>query len=313
MMHIILSTDRYKFTKAIGNITSWDMQVMSCDHRDDPAYSDYWGVEYDFVLGCSEDKSSWGLAALPWGRDESFDGNAETLRSACTAILVDPPSVREDSILMILFRVFNEVRRTGRISVQQTDEILASVPFREYLPARSYLPELPESWLSLPVELCVGFSLSEGACLYASIFKEYSRASLKDALEMLCSPRIDGIMIQYDLVVRDVIPFLAWDVDWPLSRRGKEAPCKREKVQGVLPWEYHADQTVLSVYQWLPIRNIWAGIPYYGEPVVRLKVGGRSQQEAISNWHRCAKALRKLRPQARPGTVYEVVQYVDTL
>ncbi len=45
--------------------------------------------------------------------------------------------------------------------------------------------------------------------------------------------------------------------------------------------------------EWVSDR-IWS-IPYFGEPIVRLRVGGRTQEEAISNWHRCAKTLRKWR------------------
>jgi len=97
-------------------------------------------------------------------------------------------------------------------------------------------------------------------------------------------------------MVRDAIPFLGWDVDWPLSRQGKEPPYRRKKVQGVLPWDYQPDQTLLSVRQ-SARRCSRYGIPYYDEPVVRLKVGGRNEEEVISNWHQCAKALRKLRPQ----------------
>ena len=37
--------------------------------------------------------------------------------------------------------------------------------------------------------------------------------------------------------------------NWPLARRGKEAPTQREKVQGDLPWEYETDQSLFSIYQ----------------------------------------------------------------
>lgn len=287
-MHIILPADRDAFVSAMDTITAWEIAVLSWDYRNDPLYVDFWdNASYDFSLGYSQDKSRWTLSAVSWYRKECDDGKID--RSTCTAVLVDPPHVREESILMILFRIFNEIRKTGQISVQKIDEIVGSVRFKEYLPAGSYLPELPENWLHLPVELDVGFSLCEEACLYSSIFKEYRRDSFRDVLKMLCGPRHSGIMIHHNLVVRDAIPFLGWDVDWPLSRQGKESPYKRKKVQGVLPWDYQPDQTLLSAYQ--------SAQSYYDQPVVRLKVGGRNQREAISNWHRCAKALRKLKPQ----------------
>ena len=301
-MHIILSTD-INFIREINAITSWELTFEPMGLKDNSLYPEYpEGLhrEYDyFYIGSSNDKTKWVLAALPWNLNEKDESTSAVIKAShCSAILVDPPLVREESIRKILFNIFLEIRKNKYISTKRIDEILNSVPFNEYLPAQSYLPELPEIWRQLPAELCVDFMLSDDACLYESIWEEYSRDSLKDALKVVCGPRDDGLLIGYQLVVRDVIPFLAWDVDWPLSRRGKRPPYKREKVQGVFPWEYHADQTILSVYQEVQSRSLWTEVPYYGKPVVKLRVGGRNQQEAISNWHQCAKVLRPLKPSA---------------
>jgi hypothetical protein len=114
-------------------------------------------------------------------------------------------------------------------------------------------------------------------------------------LRVICGPRHDGILITYTLAAREVIPLLNWDIDWPLTRRGTAAPERRGKVQGDLPWETETDQSLFSIYQHVPSMGFWGAPSYYGKPVVRLRVGGRSQEEAISNWYQCARALRTMK------------------
>jgi hypothetical protein len=260
-------------------------------------YSDYRSRKCSFWLGHSPDHKEWALAAIPWS-EEDPDGCIFTYAyySACKAILIDPLKMQEDVIFRILFLINNETEKTNSITSKKINEIFKAVPFSEYLPAQTYLPELSKDWLHMPVELNVSFELSEGSCAPPSIFREYNRNSLKEALEVLYGPRHDGLLIYYFLVVHKVIPFLGWDVDWPLSRRGKEPPFRREKVQGASPDEYHPDQSIMTVYQSLHSRSLWGAAPFYGQPGIRLRVGGRSQEEAIANWHQCAKALRKMKP-----------------
>ena len=83
----------------------------------------------------------------------------------------------------------------------------------------------------------------------AGTFNEYSHDCVEDVLRVVCGPRHDGILTTYTLAAHEVITLLNWDVDWPLTRRGTTAPEQREKVQGMLPWETEADQSLLSIYQ----------------------------------------------------------------
>ena len=295
-MYVIPSTDKTKFAKTINQIDSWEMALLPWEHHDDPLYSDYRSRKCTFWLGKSSNHKEWALAAIPGSIDQSEGLHLETIYSACTAILVDPPKLQEDAIFKILFLIHSKFKKALWITENTVNEIFGAVVFNEYLPAQNYLPELPKDWLPLPVELCVSFELSENACAPPFIFRDCRRNSLKEALEVLYGPRHDGLLICYALVVRKVTPFLAWNVDWPLSRRGKEAPFKRRKVQGTFPWEYHADQTILAVYQWAPLRGFELSPDYFAQPTIRLIVGGKSQEEAISNWHKCAKALRKMKP-----------------
>lgn len=291
-MHILFPTDKDEFLEAVYSVSSWDIAFPTEDiaFRNDIHAADYY-------LGNSKDKKTWVLASMPYQDDDDSDKlTQEAMVSACAVALVDPPLVREESILRILFLVFYEKNEAGEISTDRIEEIFQLIPFKEYLLAEKHLPEIPEAWRNLPVEVCVDFELADGAGINHRTFREFSRDSLKDALEVVCSPRHDGFLIQYVIAVRGAIPLLEWDVDWPLARRGKTPPERRKKVQGPAPWDYEADSEILSVYQhmeWVSNR-IWS-IPYFGEPIVRLRVGGRTQEEAISNWHRCAKALRKWR------------------
>ena len=285
-MRILLPTPQNDdFLDALNQVESWDFVVASYNL---PGRKICFGQ--DFWLGSSRNGKTWLLAAVPTGIYEGFDPT-----ETAVAALLDPPKQNEDTIADTLFRIYIAGETVDRLSADAIDAILADVQFPEYLPVESYLPESPKDWLHLPTELVVGFTLSEGACVGGGTFNEYSRDSLEDVLRVVCGPRQDGILIAYTLAAREVIPMLSWDVDWPLTRRGTTAPERREKVQGMLPWETEADQSLLSIYQHVSGTSFWGVPPYFSKPIVRLRVGGRSQEEAISNWYQCARALRRLK------------------
>lgn len=214
-----------------------------------------------------------------------------------------------------MFLVFYEKKDTGKISKDRIEEIFRLVPFKEYLLAEKHLPEIPDIWRNLPVELCLDFELSNNACISHLTFREFSRDSLKDALKVVCGPRQDGILIRYLLEVRGAVPMLGWDVDWPLARRGKNPPERREKVQGPAPWDYEANSVILLLYQHMEGIGMWPyAPPFFGEPIVRLRVGGRTREEAVSNWYKCAKALRKWRREfsAQASSDKEIVHMEES-
>ena len=261
------------FLEALHQVESWDFVVApwNLPSKDSCLKQDFW-------LGSSRNGRTWLLAAVPSGIYEGFDP-AET----AVAALLDPPKQNEDTITEILLRIYIAGKEIDRLSKSTIDEILAAVTFPECLPIESYLPEAPKDWLQLPAEFVVSITLSEGACVTGGLFESYRRDALEDVLRVICGPRHDGILITYALATREVIPLLNWDIDWPLTRRGTAAPERRGKVQGTLPWETEADQSLLSIYQHVSGTNFWGAPPYYSKPVVRLRVGGRSQEEAISN------------------------------
>ena len=285
-MRILLPTSQNDdFLEALNQVESWSLVVApyNLPGSDSCLMMDFW-------FGASRDGRTWVLAAVPSGIYESFDP-AET----AVAALLDPPKQNEDTITEILLRIYIAGKEINRLSKSAIDEILAAVTFPKYRPVASYLPEAPQGWLHLPAEFAVSFTLSEGACVGGCTFNEYGRDSLEDVLRVVCGPRQEGILIAYTLATREVVPLLDWDVDWPLARRGTAAPERREKVQGMLPWDAEADQSLLSIYQHVPGTGFRFAPPYYSKHVVRLRVGGRSPDEAVSNWYQCARALRTMR------------------
>jgi hypothetical protein len=267
----------------LHQIEDWDYIVPSPSSGGSADYShNYW-------LGSSRDVQVWFLAITIDGSD-----NIDLSKDVVT-ILTHPPKPDVNTIGEILIKAYSMSIQEGGLSSSRIKEIVASVPFPEYLSVRSLMPEAPEAWLDLPCELSVNFSLSDGACVYRDLFDEYSRTTIRDTLRVVCGPRHDGILIHYHLAARETIPFLLWDIDWPLLRRGKESTSKREKVQKNVPWKTEADRTLIEIYQHLGSSSIWRSSPYFGEPSVRLRVGGRTPEEAVRNWHQCAQVIRKIR------------------
>jgi len=246
----------------------------------------------DYLLGSSRTGDLWIFAAFPLrpSVDPWFPPEGSHL-----VALLDPPAQEPRVIAEILLRV-HIARTAGDTRDQELyREILNEVSFPVYPLLKQLLPEAPPEWHVLPVELDVSFGLSEVGCLTRGLFDDYQRDNVEDALKVLFDKRVDCILIGYALEVRGAIPFVAWDVDWPLSRRGVNPPRRREKVQGDYPWELESSSVLLYVYQYMPSYNWYGTPPAYGEPSVRLQVAGRTAAEAIANYHQCAKALRRIK------------------
>ena len=271
-----------------------------------------WGIEapescfaeHQHWLGSSRDGRVWALAVS----FDAFKQDSPKLGSTVgkipleiIAFLLDPPKRDVDTITKILLRT-HMASVDNQVNPTLIDKIVRAVPFPQWCEVASYLPQAPNDWLELPAELLVNFQLSEGGAVGESTFKEYARDSLKDALQVVCGPRVWNILIGYTLAAREVTPLLVWEVDWPLSRRGDSPPTKRGKVQGDLPWESHTDTSLLGIYQYLPKNPNELGPHPYHHPIVRLRVGGRTSEEATVNWHQCARELRRLKKAFRLST-----------
>jgi hypothetical protein len=264
----------------LGDVEDWQLVVPS----ETSGYGDDFGR--NFWIGFSVESRRWILATT---KDKLVPERDALLT------LQDAQTADTNYVAEVLLRALAATERDGNLSEDAARAILEEVPLPQYRRASDYLPELPKEWHDLPCELVVAFSLSDGAHVGRDTFKHYQRDTLSDALGVLRNGRHDGILIRYQLQTRGVVPFLFWDSDSPLARRGKDEPRERQKVQKGVPWEVDADPTILELYQHLTSDDPWsAGPPYFGEPTIWLRVGGRTKEEADDNWTRCAKALRQL-------------------
>lgn len=273
-------------------LSDWHYAIPPCGDL----LPDRCAEEHDHWLGSSGDGQVWGMgiaSSAPLGRMPRGI-KVHQSSGAIVAFLVEPPKREPDTIARILFRV-HAANMVEPSSDDQIESILRSTPFPNYLKVRSYLPNAPADWLDWPAELAVGFGLSEDVCLTPRLYEEFKRATLWDALRVVCGPREEGLLVGYSLAAREIVPLLRWNVDWPLARQGTALPFRRQPVQRDVPWEQRADLRLLTVYQQVGTSaRTWAPL-YFDRPTVRLLVGGRTRDDAVSNWHRCARALRRLR------------------
>ena len=251
---------------------------------------------HDHYLWSSPNGQVWAFAAVDSKRNLEHEPSSDDLKPGQVEfMLFDPPVQSESTIRELFFRLHLARIEEENFGPERADEIAAATAFPNYRTVADQLPGAPEGWLDLKVGLGHGFELSEGAYISEETWDAYTCDSLEDALRNLVAPRACGILVKYALWTPDVIPLLQWNLDWPLSRRGDAAPAKRGAVQGDLPWEEDADRGLLTVYQWAPcVGSAWT--PHYDmKPMLRLSVGGRTQEDAEANWHCCAKALRRIK------------------
>lgn len=244
---------------------------------------------HDFWIGSSKDRNTWVLSRSKSADVGVVSGNPDPL-----VFLYNPLKPEPTIITEIMVKVYLSTR-DGIPDERRIESIINGVPFPEYKPIELLFPDVPTKWLGIPAEWVVGFQLSDGAGVTLTLYGEYERDSLEGVMDIVGGERHPGILINYNLVAREVYPFLTWDVDWPLARRSKDLPAQRTKTQGELPWEEVTNCSLLTIYQYLPIENSTWEIPYYGQPVVRLRVAGLSREDAVRNWHHCAKIIRKVR------------------
>lgn len=249
---------------------------------------------WDYWLGNSQDGSIWAMfAADP--ADETVDCEEMDFEKYLVAWLSDPPQRLPETIGQILYDV-HIAHLSGK---GNSDELLKLIvdanPFPIYRALSEHMPNPPEEWKDLPIKIEVRIGLSEGAGVNRSTYEEYSVDTLQEAVQRVSSPRIHGILLIYEIFAVGAISLAPYEVDWPLSRRGKDLPYKREKVQGTLPWEYKSSNRLFSIYQHVKKVGASWSYAYYDEPVVRLSVAGKNPDSTIQNWNKVAKYFRSLR------------------
>lgn len=182
--------------------------------------------------------------------------------------------------------------------------------FSSQLSSARLLPGLPAEWASWPVSIEVAFTLTPNTCVYEELYREFHADNLEQALSLLFADRNGSAFVHYRFHGDGVIPAYEWYVSWPLARQGK-APyegryigsaltfqclerglARRSFVEGPAPWDRNPDDTIFEI--WNEPTNV-----YGSRHTFMLRVGGRTSETAIANWHKCAIAIRKFR--RRPG------------
>lgn len=149
-------------------------------------------------------------------------------------------------------------------------------------------PGAPVAWHGFPASVEVSFALVEGNSVYPSLFDDYRRSDFESAARTLLGTNVDGLFLNYALEVRGIFPHFGYEVEWPLARRGKSKPVRRQSATKIHPESHEPDRTLVELSQ-----SPKGG--YFSGSTTMLRVGGRTADEAIDNWMSCARAIRALR------------------
>lgn len=163
------------------------------------------------------------------------------------------------------------------------------------------LPGVPAEWKRWPVAMDVAFTFHETFGLYQALFDEYTKPTLyESAVKLFEGEDHDYIFPSYGALTVDIVPAFEWYVSWPLQRRGQsDGFTRRGKACGAQGWEGTYEKTLLRL--WSRPTNYsntsWCYLPSKGR--MMLDVGGRTKEQAVDNWYRVAKPLRRILKEVR--------------
>lgn len=244
-----------------------------------PPRNSKWAYDYQFWLGANVGLDCWGLFAFPTSETciEANSGRA-------LAWLEDVNVNNVPAIGSILFDAYEASRSPGGVVHIGPIEI----PSLHRAPTVADIGSIfPNHWLPLPATLELSFELSEGAGVDSSLYEKYDCKTVEDALLVVMKPRTPGLLLHYSVVADPhAIPLLPYEVDRPLRGGSKCSPKKRPSGNFA---------RMCEIYQHVRRRVGFGAEPaYYDKHAVRLAVGGRSAEEAESNWSAVAKSLKLL-------------------
>lgn len=160
--------------------------------------------------------------------------------------------------------------------------------------------ECPDEWKKWLVSICVDFTFYDSFALNGDLFKEYYKPTLyQSAIMLFRGENDDYIFPSYGVFTVNVVPAFEWWVSWPLLRKGMiDGITKRGKAYGAEGWDAYYQNTLIRLYLLPKYSNsAWCYVPSKGQ--LRLDVGGRTKEQAIENWHRLARPLRRILKQVR--------------
>jgi len=251
---------------------------------------------HEHYVGSSANGQVWAFAVEERSLTENLARRQSSdllTKRKIELLLIDSPVRDRCAISELLFRMHLARRENGRLGRGRIAEIVAAMGFPGRRTVPDFLPGAPESWCDLRVRLTHRFDRSEEQYITEELWNAYRSDSLEDALGKVFAGTETGVLVDYELSTTDVVPPLEWTVDWPLLRRGEDPPERRGRLPESLPWPIQISPVLLRLYQ-LPLpSDCRAPFGHYRNPTVRLQVGGRTAEEAVANWRRCAGILRR--------------------
>lgn len=156
------------------------------------------------------------------------------------------------------------------------------------------LPEgFPEEWRSWECKLDVSFWLTAYTCVHRQLYREYERNNIEDAASTVFDYANCEIFVGYRLHPKEVIPAFEWYVSWPVQRRGSDDAFERRRPrQGDAPWDSEHENTLCTL--WNDPRGMHGWELAGTSQVYMLRAGGRTKDEAVDNWYKCAKVFRRI-------------------
>jgi hypothetical protein len=148
------------------------------------------------------------------------------------------------------------------------------------------LPTRPVSWGDWRVAMEPTFTFTDHNGVGQSFFDYYTVDTFDEAVIKLFDERKPD-PVGYRCYAVDVTPAFEWYARWPLLRRSKRGGfVRRQARQGAAPWEFFPDNTLFEVWRRPdgPMGFAWTYM---------LRVGGRTQREAMENWEFWAAVFRR--------------------
>ena len=145
----------------------------------------------------------------------------------------------------------------------------------------------PPNWRTLESEIELSFHLKENEGVYGRLYYEFKEHDLDGVIKRLSNKYNWDIGLIYNLKHSNYYPRFTHFVEMPLKRKSQNPTLeKTDVVEKGYPWEEELTPTILQLRL--------DRVNYFSPPIIRMKVGGISYEEAMESWNICSIPLRKM-------------------
>jgi|TARA_Y100000310_G_scaffold318776_1_gene373247 hypothetical protein len=147
----------------------------------------------------------------------------------------------------------------------------------------------PPNWRTLDSEIELSFHLKGNDCVDGQLYQEFKEFDMDGVMKRLSNKYNWDIGLIYNLKHSNYYPRFTHFVEMPLKRKSQNPTLeKTDVVSKGYPWEEELNPTILQ----LCFDRVTRFSP--PPPIIRMKVGGISFDEAMESWNICSIALRKM-------------------